>query len=71
MTDEAKYYNQIGDEFAEHGAVNHSAGQYVRGDAHTNTLENFYSVFKRGPARQATRRYACDDRHASLAARHR
>jgi transposase-like protein len=48
MTDEAKYYNQIGDEFAEHGAVNHSAGQYVRGDAHTNTLENYYSVFKRG-----------------------
>jgi transposase-like protein len=48
MTDEAKYYNQIGDEFAEHGSVNHSAGQYVSGDAHTNTLENYYSVFKRG-----------------------
>ena len=48
MTDEAKYYNQIGGEFAEHGTVNHSAGEYVKGDAHTNTLENFYSVFKRG-----------------------
>ena len=48
MTDEAKYYNQVGEEFAEHGTVNHSAGQYVKGDAHTNTLENFYSVFERG-----------------------
>ena len=48
MTDEAKYYNQIGAEFAEHGTVNHSAGEYVKGDAHVNTLENFYSVFKRG-----------------------
>jgi transposase-like protein len=36
MTDEAKYCSQIGDEFAEHGAVNRSAGQYVRGDAHTH-----------------------------------
>ena len=48
MTDEANYYNQIGAEFAEHGTVNHSAGEYVKGDAHVNTLENFYSVFKRG-----------------------
>ena len=48
MTDEAKYYNQVGDQFAEHGTVNHSLGQYVSGDAHTNTLENYYSIFKRG-----------------------
>ena len=48
MTDEAKYYNKVGSEFAEHGTVNHSAGEYVRGDAHTNTLENYYSIFKRG-----------------------
>ena len=48
MTDEAKYYNQVGAEYAEHGTVNHAAGEYVRGDAHTNTLENFHSVFKRG-----------------------
>jgi transposase-like protein len=48
MTDEAKYYSEIGGEFAEHGTVNHSAGQYVDGDAHTNTLEGFYSIFKRG-----------------------
>ena len=48
MTDEAKYYNKVGAEFAEHGTVNHNQGEYVRGDALVNTLENFYSVFKHG-----------------------
>jgi len=48
MTDEAKYYDKIGTAFAEHGVVNHGKGEYVKGDAHTNTLENYYSVFKRG-----------------------
>jgi hypothetical protein len=28
--------------------VNHEAKEYVRGDAHTNTVEGFYSIFKRG-----------------------
>jgi hypothetical protein len=28
--------------------VNHSAKEYVRGDAHTNTVEGFFSIFKRG-----------------------
>ncbi|HRD76820.1 MAG TPA: IS1595 family transposase [Hyphomicrobiaceae bacterium] len=48
MTDEAKYYRRVGREFAGHETVNHGAGEYVRGDAHTNTLENYYSIFKRG-----------------------
>jgi transposase-like protein len=48
MTDEAAYYGTIGKGFAGHEAVNHSAGEYVRGDVHTNTLEGYYSVFKRG-----------------------
>jgi transposase-like protein len=48
MTDEAPYYRTIGKGFAAHGAVEHSAGEYVRGDAHTNTLEGIFSVFKRG-----------------------
>jgi hypothetical protein len=48
MTDEAPYYRAIGKGFAAHGAVEHSAGEYVRGDAHTNTLEGIFSVFKRG-----------------------
>ena len=38
----------IGKEFAEHGAVEHTADEYVRGDIHTNTVEGYYSIFKRG-----------------------
>ena len=48
MTDEAAYYKAIGKGFAAHGSVVHSAGEYVRGAAHTNTLEGIFSVFKRG-----------------------
>lgn len=31
-----------------HAFVNHSAGQYGRGEIHTNTIEGYYSIFKRG-----------------------
>jgi transposase-like protein len=48
MTDEAKMYGPIGSGFSGHEAVNHSAGEYVRGEAHTNTLEGYFSIFKRG-----------------------
>ena len=48
MTDEAGQYAHLGKEFASHDFVNHSAGEYGRGEVHTNTLEGFYSVFKRG-----------------------
>ena len=48
MTDEARHYVAVGKEFAEHGTVEHSAEEYVRGDFHTNTVEGFYSIFKRG-----------------------
>lgn len=48
MTDEAgQYRNTLGD-FAEHGTVNHSQDEYVRGDIHTNTIEGYFSIFKRG-----------------------
>ena len=47
-TDEAKRYVKLGKRFAAHQAVNHAAEEYVRGSAHTNTLEGFYSIFKRG-----------------------
>lgn len=48
MTDDAAaYYNRLND-FAEHGTVNHSADEYVRGDIHTNTAEGYFSIFKRG-----------------------
>lgn len=48
MTDEAKMYKNVGKEFASHQTVNHSLKEYVRGAAHVNTAENFFSVFKRG-----------------------
>ena len=28
--------------------MKHSAGEYVRGDVHTNTVEGYFSIFKRG-----------------------
>ncbi len=48
MTDEATHYLTVGGEFAEHGVVNHKRDEYVRGDIYTNTVEGFFSVFKRG-----------------------
>jgi transposase-like protein len=48
MTDDAGQYAHLSKEFASHEYVNHSAGEYGRGDVHTNTLEGFYSIFKRG-----------------------
>ncbi len=47
-TDEAPYYKRVGREFADHVSVTHSDGQYVDGIAHTNTLEGYFSIFKRG-----------------------
>lgn len=48
MTDEARQYISIGKEFAEHGVVRHSFREYVVGDFYTNTIEGFFSIFKRG-----------------------
>lgn len=49
LTDESPIYLKMGREFHYHGSVNHSAKEYVRGVFHhTNTAENFFSIFKRG-----------------------
>ena len=50
MTDEAPIYTRMGREFAGHSVVNHSAKEYVTtgGFKHSNTAENFFSIFKRG-----------------------
>jgi transposase-like protein len=49
MTDDAPVYTAFAREFAGHGTVNHSAEEYVRAAFwHTNTVENFFSIFKRG-----------------------
>jgi transposase-like protein len=47
-TDEAKQYTRIGRTFAGHDFTTHKAGEYVRGDVHTNTVEGYFSIFKRG-----------------------
>ncbi|MDX8452819.1 IS1595 family transposase [Mesorhizobium sp. VK9D] len=47
-TDESRLYTTTGDEYAKHETVNHSAKEYARGEVHTNTIENVFSVFKRG-----------------------
>jgi transposase-like protein len=48
MTDEGGAYFTLSDHFASHESVSHKADEYVRGDVHTNTVEGFYSIFKRG-----------------------
>lgn len=47
MTDEYAGYQKVG-KLYEHGKVNHSELQYVKGLTHTNSIENFWSLFKRG-----------------------
>jgi len=48
MTDESPLYTKVGAEFTSHETVKHSADEYVRGDVHTNTIEQYFSIFKRG-----------------------
>lgn len=50
MTDDNSVYRHLGREFRHHSAVAHSLGEYVRGagGVHSNTAENFFSIFKRG-----------------------
>jgi transposase-like protein len=48
MTDDAGQYRPIGTEFASHQTVNHGIEEYVRGDVHSNTVEGFFSILKRG-----------------------
>ncbi|HEY3695153.1 IS1595 family transposase [Phenylobacterium sp.] len=51
MTDEARHYVKLGKGFAGHGHTNHGAGEYVsrfNPQVHTNTVEGFFSIFKRG-----------------------
>ena len=47
FTDEWGAYNGLGKDF-KHEVVKHNEGQYVNGRAHTNTLEGFWGLFKRG-----------------------
>ncbi len=57
VTDEASHYWEVGRDFARHDAVNHGLDEYARYERdqdgaeyviHTNTVEGYYSIFKRG-----------------------
>ena len=48
MTDEHSVYPSVGANFADHQTVNHSQYEYARGTTSTNTVEGYFSIFKRG-----------------------
>lgn len=48
FTDEAGQYTYLYKHFDDHHVVTHSIGEYVRGSIHTNTIEGYFSIFKRG-----------------------
>ena len=78
ITDEATYYaksnkfmgyntSMLEKDFASHEYVNHGIGEYVRGNVHTNTIEGYFSIFKRGlngiyqhVSEQHLKRYLCE-----------
>ena len=39
---------RLAKDYVKHGMVNHGIGEYVRGDVHTNTVEGYFSILKRG-----------------------
>ncbi len=48
MTDGEGQYRLVGPMFLSHDVVNHGIGEYVRGDATTNTVESYFAILKRG-----------------------
>ncbi len=67
-TDEHMGYRRIGREFAGgHHTTKHSAHEYARGDVHSNTVEGFFSIVKRGlngiyhaVSKEHLHRYLCE-----------
>lgn len=48
ITDAFKSYTLLREDYAQHDVINHGDGEYVRGDVHTNTVEGYFSILKRG-----------------------
>jgi hypothetical protein len=59
-TDQAGFYRKPGKGFASHESVNHANKEYARGDVTTNTVEGFFSLFKRG---MYGTYHLCDEKH--------
>ncbi len=48
MTDDMGSYQGTENYFDSHSVIRHGKGEYVRGQIHTNTIENYFSILKRG-----------------------
>ena len=48
MTDDGRHYSKQFSDYESHETVRHSLGEYVVGQVHTNTVEGYFSIFKRG-----------------------
>lgn len=48
MTDKAPWYNTVKTMFPKHDSVDHGVNEWARGATHTNTVEGYFSIFKRG-----------------------
>jgi len=66
VTDDAGQYRHMHRDF-RHEIINHSIEEYVRGEAHTNTVEGYFSILKRGivgtyhhVSQQHLKRYLCE-----------
>ena len=67
-TDEMLSYRPVGKQFSGgHFRTKHSAGEYARGDAHSNTVEGFFLIVKRGlngiyhaVSKEHLHRYLCE-----------
>lgn len=47
MTDESHPYKALNGVY-EHSIVQHNAAEYMKGEVHTNSIESFWALFKRG-----------------------
>jgi transposase-like protein len=54
ITDGEGQYRILAPTFARHEAVNHGIGEYIRGDARTNTVEGYFSILERGTRASTT-----------------
>jgi hypothetical protein len=60
ITDDWRPYSGLNRHFIAHSRINHSAGEYVVGDTHTNTVEGFFGNLKtgiRGNYKKVSRRW--------------
>src|SRR5207247_4885751 len=48
MTDGAAKFRKVGRAFPSHETVDHTSGEYARGDVTTNTVEGYFGLLKRG-----------------------